>query len=75
MAEEEGVPWELLYNLGTALMQRGNEDDLANAERFLIRAEEACREVVFAQGERQLGMFFGTVVPRARWIFERLSIG
>lgn len=43
--EEEGAPWELLYNLGTALVQRGAAGDDAAAESCLEQAEEACKEV------------------------------
>lgn len=43
--EEEGAPWELLYNLGTALAQRGVAGDDAAAESCLEQAEEVCREV------------------------------
>lgn len=43
--EEDGVPWELLYNLGSALIQREEGDDLAVAESCLDRAEEVCRKV------------------------------
>lgn len=43
--EEEGAPWELLYNLGTALVQRGAPGDDAAAESCLEQAEEVCREV------------------------------
>lgn len=43
--EEEGVPWELLYNLGTALVQRGAAGDDAAAESCLEQAAEVCREV------------------------------
>lgn len=43
--EEEGAPWELLYNLGTALVQRGAGGDDAAAQSCLQQAEEACREV------------------------------
>lgn len=46
--EEENAPWELLYNLGTALLQgdrliaAGRENV---AERCLEQAEESCLEV------------------------------
>ncbi len=43
--EEEGAPWELLYNLGTALVQRGGAADDAAAEGCLEQAAEACKEV------------------------------
>lgn len=43
--DEEGVPWELLYNLGTALVQRGAAGDTATAEKCLEQAGEVCREV------------------------------
>lgn len=43
--EEEETPWELLYNLGIALVQRGAAGDDAAAESCLGQAEEACREV------------------------------
>ena len=46
--EEEGAPWELLYNLGTALVQRGAAGDDAAAESCLEQAEEVCREVHIA---------------------------
>ncbi|CAM9537632.1 unnamed protein product [Ectocarpus sp. 6 AP-2014] len=50
--EEEGAPWELLYNLGTALVQRrgGAGDNMAAAESCLQQAEEACRESLVALG-------------------------
>ena len=43
--DEEGVPWELLYNLGTALVQRGAAGDAATAEKCLQQAGGLCREV------------------------------
>lgn len=43
--DEEGAPWELLYNLGTALVQRGAAGDAAIAEKCLEQAGEVCREV------------------------------
>ena len=43
--DEEGTPWELLYNLGTALVQRGAAGDAAIAEKCLEQAGEVCREV------------------------------
>lgn len=44
-SEEESAPWELLYNLGTALVQRGEEAGVATAEECLARVEETCRQV------------------------------
>ena len=43
--DEEGAPWELLYNLGTALVQRGAAGDAAMAEKCLEQAGRFCREV------------------------------
>lgn len=43
--EEDGVPWALLYNLGTALLQRNEGVDVTTAEECLSRAEESCRQV------------------------------
>ncbi|CAN0220394.1 unnamed protein product, partial [Scytosiphon promiscuus] len=51
--EEEGAPWELLYNLGTALVQRGALGDDAMAESCLQQAEEACRESLTAIGHSE----------------------
>ncbi|CAN0007398.1 unnamed protein product, partial [Ectocarpus fasciculatus] len=51
--EEERAPWELLYNLGTALAQQqrgGAGDDAAAAETCLQQAEEVCRESLVALG-------------------------
>lgn len=43
--EEESAPWELLYNLGTALLQRGEPGDADTAEQCLSQAEDSCRQV------------------------------
>ena len=50
--EEEGAAWELLYNLGTALLQRNGsvgaaevEFEVETAETCLEQAEETCLEV------------------------------
>lgn len=46
--EEESAPWELLYNLGTALLQRGGLIAAGRknvTEKCLEQAEEACLEV------------------------------
>ncbi|CAM9248188.1 unnamed protein product, partial [Hapterophycus canaliculatus] len=51
--EEEGAPWELLYNLGTALVQRGAAGDSTTAEDCLQQAEEACRKSLTAMGHSE----------------------
>lgn len=46
--EEESAPWELLYNLGTAILHRGGLIAAGRenvTERCLEQAEEACLEV------------------------------
>ncbi|CAM9427818.1 unnamed protein product [Laminaria digitata] len=53
--EEEGAPWELLYNLGTALLQRGAAGDAATAEKCLEQAGEVCREGLVAMGQSEAG--------------------
>lgn len=52
--EEEGAPWELLYNLGTALVQRGGVADDAAAESCLEQAAEVCKEVRAPEHKKQL---------------------
>lgn len=55
--EEEGAPWEFLYNIGTALVQPGEAGDVALAERCLEQAEEVCREVRVAHTGRDRVVF------------------
>ncbi|CAN0225353.1 unnamed protein product [Pylaiella littoralis] len=73
--EEEGTPWELLYNLGTALLQRGAAGDHEAAESCLAQAEEACRESLMAMGHSEAEAVDEAAMVRSQLAFARGRAG
>eukprot|EP00752_Nemacystus_decipiens_P006033 g5448.t1 len=73
--EEEGAPWELLYNLGTALVQRGAAGDDASAEGCLEQAEEVCRESLMAMGHTEAEATDEAAMVRSQLAYARGRAG